>query len=329
MNDIEFRQIPTNGIELHAAVQGTGPLVIFCHGFPGLGYSWRHQLQCVADLGFTAIALDMRGYGKSTRPTDYTDYHIEHQINDMRGVLDFFNAENAVFVGHDFGANLVWSMTARHPDWVRGVVGVSVPFGYALGDSEIKPTEMFAGIAENHFFHMHYFQQPGIADAELSNDSKLFLTRLFWALSAKGNLLDWTRYPAEGTGYLDVLAEPEMPLPWHWMSEKDMYLYVSEYESAGKAQAFSGGLSSYRVADINWQLEKPYRQHDIKVPACFISGTEDPVLKLMTNNAIEIMQSRVPDLRGLHLIENAGHFVQQEQANEFNTALSVFLNTLR
>lgn len=328
MSAIEHRLINTNGITLHAAIQGEGPLVIFCHGFPGLWYSWRKQMQAVAEAGFRAVALDMRGYGQSDRPAHFSDYHIENQIADMMGVLDEFGAQKSVFVGHDFGANLVWSLTARHPERVSAVVGVSVPFGYALGDVDLKPSDLYASIAKNHFFHMHYFQQVGPADKELARDSKLFLTRLFWALSAKGNLLDWTNYPSEGTGYLDVLAEPEIPLPWHWLSDKDMDYYVSEYERLGKEQALTGGLSSYRVSDINWELEKPYRDRDIEVPACFITGSEDPVLKLMANNALDIMKNRVTDLRGLHIIPDAGHFVQQEQATQFNLALIEFLKTL-
>ncbi len=328
MADIEQRLIASNGIHLHASLLGHGPLVIFCHGFPGLGYSWRKQMQAVADAGFTAVALDMRGYGKSDRPTHFSKYHIENQIGDMQGVVNALGQQQAIFVGHDFGANLVWSMAARALDCVRAVVGVSVPFGYALGDGDIKPSELYANIAKQHFFHMHYFQQQGPADAELSHDSRTFLTRLFWALSAKGNLLDWTNYPSDGTGYMDVLAEPETPLPWPWLSNEDMDFYVSEYERAGKAQAFSGGLSSYRVGDINWELEKPYRDRNVLVPACFITGSEDPVLKLMANDALDIMQQRVEDLRGLHIIDNAGHFVQQEAAADFNTALLSFLATL-
>lgn len=328
MTEVEHRFIKTNGITLHAAVQGKGPLVIFCHGFPGLWYSWRKQMSVVAESGFCAVALDMRGYGQSDRPAHFCDYHIEKQIADMMGVLDAFGEQKAVFIGHDFGANLVWSLTARHPERVSAVVGVSVPFAYALGDNNIKPSDLYASIASNHFFHMHYFQQLGPADKELSKNSKHFLTRLFWALSAKGNLLDWTNFPSEGTGYLDVLAEPEINLPWPWLSCEDMDFYVSEYERCGKAQAFTGGLSSYRVSDINWELEKPYRDKDIHVPACFITGSEDPVLKLMANNALDSMKDRVADLRGLHIIPDAGHFVQQEQAKQFNKALIDFINTL-
>lgn len=328
MNNIEHRSIDCHQVQLHAAIQGAGPLVIFCHGFPGLWYSWRKQMQAVAEAGFTAVALDMRGYGQSDRPEHFSDYHIEKQIADMECVVKALGEQQAIFVGHDFGANLVWSMAARQCAFVRAVVGVSVPFGYALGDGNTKPTDLYASVARNHFFHMHYFQEVGPADTELARDSKLFLTRLFWALSAKGNLLDWTNYPAEGTGYLDVLADPDIPLPWPWLSEADMDYYVSEYESAGKDSAFTGGLSSYRVSDINWELEKPYRDRDVEIPACFITGTEDPVLKLMANDALTIMQNRVSDLRGLHMIEGAGHFVQQEQAEQFNQALLAFITSL-
>lgn len=329
MSELTSIRIPGHHIALHGLTQGSGPLVIFCHGFPGLAYSWRQQMQVVADAGFCALALDMRGYGQSDRPEHFSAYHVENQIADLQAVLHELGETKAVFVGHDFGANLVWSLAARHPEIVAGVVGVSVPFGYALGDNAIQPTKMFAEIGADHFFHMHYFQTVGPADRELSQHSRLFLTRLFWALSAEGNLLNWTQYPSEGTGYLDVLAEPDYPLPWPWLSEKDMDFYVNEYERCGQENAFTGGLNSYRVADINWQLEQAYADKNITVPAAFISGSEDPVLKLMTNNALDIMQQRVPDLRINRIIKNAGHFVQQEQAAAFNDSLLIFLSTLK
>jgi pimeloyl-ACP methyl ester carboxylesterase len=329
MSELASIYINGHGIQLHGLSQGHGPLVIFCHGFPGLAYSWRQQMQTVADQGFRALALDMRGYGRSDRPEHFSDYHVDNQIADLERVLDQLGESKAIFVGHDFGANLVWSLASRKPELVAGVVGVSVPFGYALGDNTVKPSEMYAGIAAEHFFHMHYFQALGPADRELSQNSRLFLTRLFWALSAEGNLLNWTQFPSEGTGYLDVLAEPDYPLPWSWLSKQDMDVYVKEYEHAGKQLAFTGGLSSYRVADINWQLEQDYLDSDISVPAAFISGSEDPVLKLMSNNALEIMQQRVPDLRVNCIIEQAGHFVQQEQAAAFNAALLTFLASLK
>ena len=329
MHTLQHELISANGIQLHAAIQGKGPAVVMCHGFPGLWYSWRHQMQAIAAAGWRAIALDMRGYGRSSRPTSVNDYSVDQQIGDLLGVLDAFELEDAVFVGHDFGAPLVWSLSVRQPARVRGVAALSVPYGYALGDSTIKPTDMYAGIAAQHFFHMHYFQQPGVADRELGADPTRFLTHLFWALSARGNLLDWTNYPSEGTGYLDVLAEPAIALPWDWLSEADMAVYVNEFTRPGNDTAFTGGLNSYRVADINWRLDKPYVGQDVTVPAVFIAGGEDPVMQLMSNDALRIMQEKVSDLRGIHVVQDAGHFVQQEQAAATNAHLLEFLHSLR
>lgn len=274
MSELKHRLIETNGIRLHIAEQGTGPLVIFCHGFPGLWYSWRHQLPALAAAGYRAVAIDQRGYGRSDRPADPALYDMNQVMGDLRGLLAALGEQRAIFVGHDFGSPQVWNLAVRHPESVAAVVSLSVPYDFdlagrggagssppadspAFASATVAPSALFASVAQQHFFHMHYFQTIGPAEKELGPHVRLFLKRLFWALSARGKLLDWRNYPAEGTGYLDVLADPEIPLPWPWFSEQDMDYYVGEYEAAGADLAFIGGLNSYRVADRNWELGAP------------------------------------------------------------------------
>jgi len=331
---------------MHAVSRGKGPAVLFCHGFPGLWYSWRHQLPVVADAGFRAIAVDMRGYGRSDRPLSASDYGNQTIVADLTGVLDALGEETAVFVGHDFGAQAAWAAALHAPERVRGIVSLAVPYGVGFAGSEKKaekrttateeerakgrkPSESYAAIAKNHFLHLHYFQEVGLAEAELGSQPRLFLKRIYWALSARGSLLDFKKFPGEGTGYLDVLADPQEPLPWTWLSEEDLDYLVEEYTQAGPEAAFIGGLNSYRAMDLNWEHDRDYGRRQVEQPALFVCGEKDPVLQIITPKTLETMPGRVPDLRGIELIPDAGHFVQQEQPELVNRHILGFLNRLR
>jgi len=327
MSHAEHLQLETNGIRMHAVTQGKGPAVLFCHGFPGLWYSWRHQLPVVAEAGFRAIAIDMRGYGCSDRPLNATEYGNQTIVADLTGVLDALGERQAVFVGHDFGAQAAWAAALHAPERVRGVVSLAVPYGVGFAKPKEargrgrKPSDTYAAIAKNHFLHMHYFQKVGPAEAELGNNARLFLKRIYWALSARGSLLDFKNFPTEGTGYLDVLADPKEPMPWPWLSEADLDYLVDEYLDT----AFIGGLNSYRAMDVNWEHDPDYGRAKIEHPALFLCGEEDPVLQIITPKTLETMPSRVPNLQGTDLIPNAGHFAQQEQPQAVNKALLNFL----
>ncbi len=158
------RKLAANGIELHLAEQGAGPLVILCHGYPGLWYSWRHQLPALAGAGYRAVALDMRGYGRSSRPVDSEYYGLDSTSADVLAVMDDCGAETAVVVGHDFGANLAWHMGIHHAERIRGIAPLCVPYDMDLaGGCDVPPSTLFAAIAQEHFFHMHYYQAVGVA----------------------------------------------------------------------------------------------------------------------------------------------------------------------
>ncbi len=345
MSSAEHLTLESNGIRMHAVSRGKGPAVLFCHGFPGLWYSWRHQLPVVADAGFRAIAVDMRGYGRSDRPLPASQYLNQTIVADLTGVLDALGERDAVFVGHDFGAQAAWAAALHAPERVRGVVSLAVPYGVGFAGGEKtggktttasneerakgrKPSETYAAIAKSHFLHLHYFQKVGPAEAELGSQPRLFLMRIYWALSARGRLLDFKKFPGEGTGYLEVLADPKEPLPWPWLSEEDLDFLVEEYMQSGPETAFIGGLNSYRAMDLNWEHDRDYGRRPIEQPALFICGEKDPVLQIITPKTLETMPSRVPDLRGIELIPDAGHFVQQEQPQAVNQHLLKFLTTL-
>ncbi|MGB9338632.1 MAG: alpha/beta hydrolase [Polyangiales bacterium] len=344
MSNPEHLEIESNGIRMHAVSQGQGPAVLFCHGFPGLWYSWRHQLPVVAEAGFRAIAVDMRGYGRTERPLPATEYGNHTIVADLTGVLDALGEQQAVFVGHDFGAQAAWAAALHAPQRVSGVVSLAVPYGVGFARKKKapkpeskpgaprprgpKPSETYAAIAKSHFLHLHYFQKVGPAEAELGGNPRRFLKRIYWALSARGSLLDFKNFPAEGTGYLDVLADPKEPLPWPWLCEADLDYLVEQYMQTGPETAFIGGLNSYRAMDINWERDPEYGRSKIEHPALFLCGEKDPVLQIITPKTLETMPERVSDLRGIELIPSAGHFVQQEQPEAVNRHLLEFLRSV-
>ena len=339
--EIEQQLVGVEGQRLNIAVAGNGPLVILCHGFPGLWYSWRHQLPVLAAAGYRAVAIDQRGYGRSDRPVDPALYDANFVMDDVLRVMDALGGRTAVLVGHDFGAQQVCNLAVRHRERVRAVVIMSCPYDFDLAGrggrgrtpatdagggfaTGLRPSVAFAQAARDRFFHMHYFQSIGPPERELFAAPREFLTRLFWALSGEGGYTGYANYPPHGTGYLDVLP-PAPPLPWHWMTVADMDYYVREFTRTGPETAFAGGLNSYRVADRNWELGEPYADANIDVPALFVAGAEDLVLNMIARDALDIMRSRVPDLRGVELVSGAGHFVQMEQPQATNRILLEFL----
>jgi pimeloyl-ACP methyl ester carboxylesterase len=313
MEPITHRSIETNGITMHIAEQGHGPLVVLCHGFPELWYSWRHQIQALAEAGYRVVAPDQRGYGATDQPAAIADYDIIHLTDDLVGLLDGLGEEQAVFVGHDWGAPVVWNLALRAPKRVRAVAGLSVPF-IPRGDTD--PITLFKAIFGDNFFYMLYFQEPGVADADLGADPGDTLRRFMSAISAEGAADAFRALPSQGTRLRDWLPEPGA-LPG-WLTESDLDYYVSEFTRTG----FTGGLNWYRNMRRNWELTADLADTKVVAPALFITGALDPVA-LMTS--ADDMDQWVPDLRGKLSIPGTGHWTQQEEPAAVNTALLDFL----
>lgn len=316
------RLVDLGGLELSITEQGEGPAVVLCHGFPGLGYSFRHQMAPLAAAGYRAIAPDMPGYGRSFRPSGPHEVTYAHITRVLVGLLDALGIDQAFFVGHDFGAPSAWNVALRAPDRVAGLVILSVP--YDPDRSSRPPSEIYAAMAEKHFLHIHYFQEPGVAEAELDPNPEAFLTRLYWALSGQARYLDVWKHPSEGRGYLDVLPKAP-PLPWSFMSRAEMDHYVSVFRKTG----FGGGLDWYRAFDANWEEAIDYEGAPLVVPTLFVAGSRDAVMEMRGDAGIARMRETIPDLRGVHLLEGAGHWVQMEAAHELNGRLLEFLGSVR
>jgi pimeloyl-ACP methyl ester carboxylesterase len=323
INGIRQRTAQVNGITLHLTEAGdpAAPAIVLSHGFPESAYSWRHQMLPLAAAGYHVIAPDQRGYGRSTCPSDVDDYGIVHLTDDLLALLDDTGHDTAIFVGHDWGALIVWEIARMHPARVDAVVGVSVPQVNWPG----PPTQMLRAIFGDRFFYMLYFQQVGPAEAELGADPYDTMARVLWSASGEGfSGMPAEMPPAEGTGFLTTMKTKDIPpRPWSWLTEDDLQRYAEDFATSG----FFGPVSYYRNLDANYEIVKDLGLDRYTMPSFFIGGDNDPVL-VNDSGAIDRMRDTLPDFRGGVLIPGAGHWTQQEKPAEFNDALTGFLRTL-
>jgi pimeloyl-ACP methyl ester carboxylesterase len=312
------RTVHTNGVDLHLVEAGSGFPVVLCHGFPELAYSWRHQIPALAAAGYHVLAPDQRGYGASSRPERVEDYDIEQLTDDLVGLLDDIGAPKAVFVGHDWGAMVVWAMAQRHPDRVAGVVGMSVPFAPR---GPMKPIELMKMVMGDNFFYMLYFQDPVVADADLSADVAHTMRGFLAGVSAGAPADDMAEMfgANDGRGLAERLPNPQV-LP-AWLSQDEVDTYVEAFTRTG----FFGPTAWYANLDRNWERSEHLADTKITVPALFVTGSADPVGAMMPAS---VMDGWVTDLRGSISVEGAGHWVQQERPDDVNTALLEFLGAL-
>lgn len=316
---ITHRQIETNGISMHIAEAGTGPLVVLVHGWPELWYSWRHQLPALAAAGYHAVAPNLRGYGESEAPETVESYSLRNQIADVLGLLDALNAEQAVLVGHDIGAGITWACAELHPERIAAHVTLGIPYGPRGPKSEVEMTEEFAG---DNFSFLGYFQQPGVAETELEADPRRSLRLILYALSgdAPPDLVPYlfTGKPADA-GILDGMPDPET-LPT-WLTEEDLDVYAEAYGRSG----FRGSFGFYRNFGRDWEDLPEVGTLGVKQPALFIGGMRDSAVIFTGYERLQAMVDVVPNLRKIVLLPGVGHWTQQERPDEVNFELIGFL----
>jgi pimeloyl-ACP methyl ester carboxylesterase len=315
--DITHRIIKTNGINMHIAEAGQGPLVLLVHGFPESWYSWRHQLPALAAAGVHAVAPDVRGYGRTDAPAPIEAYSMKNMTADMAGVLDALGERTAVIVGHDWGAPIAWHSALLYPDRFRAVAGLSVPY---TPRAPMPPTQLMKQVFANQFFYILYFQKPGVAEAELEADVRKSMRLFLFAASGDAPQGGFWLKPKDAK-FLDGLPEPER-LP-AWLTQADLDYFVAEFERTG----FRGGLNRYRNMDRDWEELPELAGAQVKQPALFIAGERDGVIA-MNPSGMEIMKQNVPNLRDVILLPGAGHWTQQERPAEVNEALIAFLKGL-
>jgi epoxide hydrolase A/B len=324
------RVIESNGIRLNIAEQGTGPLVLLCHGFPESWYSWRHQIDALATAGFHAVAPDMRGYGKSDRPEAIDQYTIFHLVGDLVGLLDALETPKAAIVGHDWGSTVAWQAARLRPDRFAAIVSLSVPF---RPRGPVRPTSVMPRTADAQFYQL-YFQEPGIAEAELERDPRRTVRGMLYGGSGEGaaafRAAAAKRGASPGVGMVrfggGMLPGPEVqvPLP-SWLGEADIDFYAAEFARSG----FRGPLNYYRNVDRNWEQMAAFAGLKVTVPALYVAGDQDMVLAAPgTAEHLANLKRFVPQLRDIQMLPGCGHWTQQERPKEVNAAIIDFLRGL-
>jgi pimeloyl-ACP methyl ester carboxylesterase len=320
----EHAQIEVNGIAVHTVSVGHGPLVVFCHGFPESWYSWRHQLPAVAEAGFRAMALDMRGYGGTSAPAAVDAYSMSHIVGDVVGVVAATGAEQAVVVGHDWGAMVAWYSALMRPDVFRAVAALSVPYVPpipALPEGVTMNDVMRQAAGQRDYYRL-FFQQPGVAEAELEADVLAFLYTISGDIVADGvHTIGWDGYFPKGQSFVNQLVRSAV-LP-SWLTEDDLTFYVSEFSRTG----FRGGLNWYRNIQALPAILAPFAGATINQPALYLAGQYD-VIAGNTPEALADLPDQVPGLRNMKVFPGAGHWLQQERAHEVNLQLIDFLTSL-
>lgn len=320
MPGVTHRVIETNGIRLHIAEQGEGPLVILCHGFPECWYSWRHQLGALARAGFRAVALDLRGYGRSERPKDAGNYTILDDIGDVVGLVDALGVRQAVIAGHDIGATIAWQAALLRPDRFRAVIALSVPFR-PRGFGESGPPTTLMPRNEDAVFYQLFLQTPE-AEAALGRDMRRTFRSLLYSLSGD-------RPPSAGGGFAAGMVSRKgasLPDPASlpaWVTESDIDIYVTEYARSG----FHGPLAWWRNIDRGWELMAPFGGAAVTIPALYIAGERDFVAAV-NSRFIARQSAMVPKLRPAIMLPGCGHWTEQERAAEVNAAMIDFLRSL-
>jgi pimeloyl-ACP methyl ester carboxylesterase len=322
MAEITHRNVETNGLHMHIAEAGTGPLVVLCHGFPESWYSWRHQLQALADAGYHVVAPDQRGYGETDAPPRIEDYSILHLVGDIVGLVHALGEDQAVIVGHDWGSPVAWNSALLRPDLFRAVASLSVPFG---DRPPAPPLKMMQAAFGDRFFYQLYFQTPGVAEHELAHDIPVTVRKMLFGASGSiersGGSFGAQSAPPNTSYMLTNMPDPGNNLP-AWLTAADIDYFANAFRKRG----FRGGLNWYRNIDRNWELSAAFQGKKITQPALFVAGDRDVVP--FSKDAEARMRSVVTHLRDVVVLPRIGHWTQQEAPQAVNEALIGFLNSL-
>jgi pimeloyl-ACP methyl ester carboxylesterase len=297
--------IAVNGVTLEvfeAGRENAGRPIVLCHGWPDLAFTWRHQVPALVAAGYHVIAPNQRGFGNSSRPSEVTAYDVAQLAGDLVALLDHYGYEDATFVGHDWGAMVVWSLTALHPNRVNQVICLSLPYP-ARGE---RPwLEFMEEVLGNEYYFVHFNRQPGVADAVLDENTERFLRNLY-----RRN--EPLQAPQPGNAMIE-LALTDSPPGEPLLSADELAVYVAAFEKTG----FTGGINWYRNFDRDWHLLGDV-DPIIHQPALMISGDRDPVAP--SPNLAEF----VPNVEEVHL--DSGHWIQQEQAEATNRVILDWLS---
>lgn len=321
MREPNFQFIDVGNVKLRVVVQGEGPLCVLVHGFPESWYSWRKQIPALVHAGYRVAVPDVRGYGGSDAPEAIDAYNIAALSDDIAGLIAALGEQSAVLVGHDWGAPIVWTTALRHSDKVRAVVGLSVPY---LGRGDRPLIDVLKQVYKDKFFYQLYFQEPGVAEAELNADVEVTLKKFY--VGASADRVPGTGLTADRPVDSDLMGLA--PTPTHlpaWISQQDIEYYASQFQGRG----FAPALNRYRNSQLDFDLTADLADKKITQPAQFMIGLHDEVMNFIPGVRLhDLMDPNYEDLRSKVEIEGAGHWVQQEQPEQVNAALLAFLADL-
>lgn len=286
------------------------PPVVFIHGWPEIAYSWKNQIHAVADAGFRAIAIDLKGFGRSDAPKDPALYDAALMTGDFCALLDALDIERAIFCGHDWGGALIWSMGQLHGDRVAGLIGICTPL-------RPRPPVAPLQIIEQRFGAKHYFiqfQERGAPENLFATDPDRFFRLMFRKPPTRDRWASLVPKAYDLPGrFRDGPAPDGKGLI---VSDADIQAYVDAYTRSG----FHGGVNLYRNIDRNWRHMEG-RDETIKAPSIWIGAELDLFLP---PESAEGMEKLVPDLEK-HVIPDCGHWVMWEKPAELNALLTGWL----
>ncbi|MGC5039009.1 alpha/beta fold hydrolase [Streptomyces sp. DT190] len=310
------RLVPSPAGRVHLVEQGAGPLVLLLHGFPESWYAWRHQLPALAGAGYRAVAVDVRGYGRSSRPAAVADYRMLALVEDAVAVVEALGEESAVVVGHDWGASIAAACALVRPDVFRAVGLLSVPYTPPGGP---RPSDVFAGMGGDEEFYVSYFQEPGRAEAEIEPDVRGWLTGFYSALSAPAARHGGAEpyFVARGGTLRERFPAGRLP---DWLSESELDVFAGEFERTG----MTGALNRYRNMDRDWEELAAFAGAPLTQPSLFLGGALDASLTWLAD-AVEAFPVTLPGLTSHHVLDDCGHFVQQERPAETSRLLVEWL----
>lgn len=312
------QRVAANGVELayYEVNKGQGVPVVFCHGFPELAFSWRHQLKAFEAAGRWAIAPDQRGYGLSSKPSAVTDYDMDHLAGDMIGLLDALRIEKAVFCGHDWGGFVVWQLPLMYPDRVAGVIGLNTPM---MPRSPVDPIAAMRA-AYGPDMYIVWFQTPGDADAVLGKDVEKTM-RFFMRKPATSGITTAAEPNASGStfAFKDLLnAWDPSDTTGQMLTAEELAAFVQAFEAGG----FTGPINWYRNFTRNWQASEKQPSRIDGMPCLMITAELDAVLR-------PAMADHMPGFIGdleTHMVKGSGHWTQQEKPDEVNALILGWLD---
>ena len=325
MENVEFKIVESNGINIRLAMMGEGPLVIFCHGWPESWYSYRYQLPAVADAGFKAVAYDVRGYGESDKPHEIEAYTMRNMTNDVVGIIDALGYDTAITIGHDWGGPIALNTAALNEDRISATGTLSVPF---TGRGPMPTLDLWKEIYKDRFFYQLYFQKEGVAEEEFESDLSRALFMTYTNSDGRGMKFNFEKSQSgsvpEKTKDSTFLEGMEMfeDFP-NWFTKEDLDYFVSQFEISG----LRGPFNRYRAQNIDWHEIPELEGKILEQPAFFITGTLDPVNFFVPSD--QSLTDRIkPNYKNLLFaeeLEGIGHWTQQEAPEEVNSFIIDFL----